>query len=97
MNPSTRAAIKADREIPQDRKGIALQFLGGQGSTPLPRLAVTQAEAARMLSVSRITVYRLVQAGDLHPVSIRGARRYRVEDLAQLAGANRPNQTRETP
>jgi len=86
MNTITRAAIKADSEIPADRKATAVSFLEGKAETFLPRLLVTQAEAASMLGVSRVTVFRLVQAGELTPVLIRGARRYRVEDLRRLAG-----------
>jgi len=41
------------------------------------RLLVTQSDAARMLSLSRVTIYRLVKAGELHPVMVRGARRTR--------------------
>ena len=76
MNAVTRAAIKAD---------AAIAFMDGKAEMPLPRLLVSQAESARMLGVSRVSVYRLVQSGELQPVMIRGARRYRVADLRKLA------------
>lgn len=84
MNSVTRAAIKADPAIPSDRKSAAIQFLMGQTDMPLPRLLVSQAEAARMMGVSRVTIYRLTVDGKLHPVSVRGARRYRVDELRAL-------------
>lgn len=85
MNNITCAAIKADREIPQDRRTTAIQFLEGKTGMPIPRLLVSQAEAARMLGMSRITIYRLVESGELTPVSIRGAKRYRVADISRMA------------
>ena len=48
-------------------------------------LLVSQAEAARLLSISRVTVYRMVKDGMLHPVKLRGAVRYRLSELEQLA------------
>jgi hypothetical protein len=85
MNKITTAAIKADASLPSDRKEAALQFLRGQTDSLLPRFLVSQAEAARALSVSRLTIWRLVRDGILHPVCIRGARRYRVEELQVVA------------
>ena len=89
MNNVTRAAIKADSAIPSDRKSAAINFLMGKADMPLPRLLVSQAEAARMIGVSRVTIYRLTVDGKLHPVSVRGARRYRVAELAKLAEGKR--------
>ena len=48
-------------------------------------LLVTQAETARLLSVSRFTIFRMAKEGQLHPVKIRGAVRYRLSELEQLA------------
>ena len=85
MNSSTRAAIKADAGIASDRKAAALAYMGGKAADLARPLLVTQAEAARLLSMSRVTVYRLVRGGVLHPVEVRGAKRYRVEDLERIA------------
>ena len=85
MNGVTRAAIRADSSIPSDRKPGALKFLAGEASDLARPLLVTQSEAARLLSMSRVTVYRLVRDGALHPVEVRGAKRYRVEDLERIA------------
>ena len=48
-------------------------------------LLCSQAEAGRLLDVSRFTVWRMAQEGQLHPVSVRGCVRYRVEELERLA------------
>lgn len=50
----------------------------------LPPLAVNQAQAARMLQVSRHTIMRLEKDGVLHPVSFRGAKRYSMSELTTL-------------
>lgn len=48
-------------------------------------LLVNQAEAARMLAVSKTTVWRLTKSGALLPVRVLGAVRYSVEQLRKLA------------
>jgi len=50
-------------------------------------LVTNQAKAARMLDCSRFTVLRLEKDGVLHPVMIRGMKRYRLAELHRLAGA----------
>lgn len=87
MNAITRAAIKADKDIPTDRKAGALAYLAGQAEVTLPKLLVSTAEAARMLSVSRQTIWRrFVCEGLIKPVELGGIKRYRVGDLQRLAG-----------
>ena len=85
MNPITRAAIKADVNIPSDRKDAGISFLEERDAIPLKKILVTQAEAGRMLSCSRATIYRLVKTGEIHPVSIRGMMRYSTNDLQKFA------------
>lgn len=48
-------------------------------------LLANQADAGRLLACSRFTVRRMVQDGQLHPVSVRGCVRYRVEELEAIA------------
>ena len=48
-------------------------------------LLVSQAEAARLLSCSRFTIWRMTREGQLHPVKIRGVDRYKVAELEQIA------------
>jgi hypothetical protein len=85
MNRITRAAIKADEAIPADRKAGALAYLNGQAEVLLPKLLLTQAEAARALSISRQSLWRLVQENLINPVEIGGIKRYRMADLTRIA------------
>ena len=48
-------------------------------------LLVSQAEAGRLLDVSRFTIWRMAQEGQLHPVSVRGCVRYRLAEIERLA------------
>ena len=48
-------------------------------------LLATQADAGRLLSCSRFTIRRMVKDGQLHPVTVRGCVRYRVEELEAIA------------
>jgi len=41
----------------------------------------TQREACRALRVSRYTIFRMVRDGQLHPIMIRGLRRYRRDEI----------------
>ncbi len=85
MNTVVRAAIKADPEIPADRKAGALAYLSGQADVLLPKLLLSQAEAARVLSISRVSMWRLVKESVITPVEIGGIKRYRLADLERLA------------
>jgi len=82
MNESTRAAIKADKSIRSDVRALALGVLNERA--PLEPILVTQAQAARMLNVSRITIYRMAKEGKLTRVQVRGATRYRLEELKTI-------------
>lgn len=78
--------MKADRSINPERRAAALKFLDGEAdAAPMPRLLVSQVEAARALGVSRATVRRLVLSGRLEPVTLLKSRRYRLNDLRELA------------
>ena len=52
-----------------------------------PRL-VTVPEAAAYLHLSRVSVYRLIAAGQLRKVKLRGATRIRTDDLDALIERN---------
>jgi len=56
---------------------------------PPERLLYDGAEAARLISVSTQTLWRMVQAGTIKPVKIRGSTRYRRSDLERLAAGER--------
>jgi len=81
------AAISADDTITSDQRDAALSILRERNTntTPLP-LLLTQAQAGRLLGVSRITIYRLVQDGKLHPTKIREALRYQRAEIERFAG-----------
>lgn len=53
-------------------------------------LLTTQAEASRLIGVSRYTFWRWVRAGVIQPVMVRGVPRYRVTDLERLAAEGAP-------
>ncbi|MEI7575531.1 MAG: helix-turn-helix domain-containing protein [Armatimonadota bacterium] len=50
-------------------------------TTPSPRLAYTVAEAAKLLSLSRAQIYRLMNQGDIKFVKIGRSRRITTEQL----------------
>ena len=74
--------IVAPAKIREAAEAAAEAVLRGE---PEPLLA-SQAQAGRALGCSRFTVNRLVKDGVLHPVTIRGLRRYRVSELKKIAG-----------
>ena len=85
MNTITRAAIKADSQIPADRKAGALAYLSGQAEVLLPKLLVSASEAGRVMSASRQSIWRWTRDDILSAVVIGGMKRYRMSDLQQLA------------
>jgi len=58
-------------------------------------LLVNQSEAARLVGVSRYTLWRWVRDGVLQSVMVRGVPRYRVADLERLAAEGAPQPTGE--
>ena len=53
---------------------------------PLSQKFLTVAEVASMLRVSNMTVYRLIQAGDIPAVRVGKSYRLREEDLDKYLG-----------
>lgn len=78
LSPEQRTLLQdlvAGRSVPQSR-------------TDQP-LLLTQKEAARTLSVSRVTLWRMTRQGILTPVEIMpGMFRYRFDDIATVARGN---------
>jgi excisionase family DNA binding protein len=63
----------------------------GVSTTPegeSPVLAVPPAEAARMLSLSRPMIYKLIHSGELRTVNIGRTRRVPVSELERLIDVN---------
>ena len=48
-------------------------------------LLCSQVEAARLLGVSRFSIWRMARENVLHPVNVRGCVRYRVAELERIA------------
>ena len=75
-----RLAMIGDEEIRKDQADAVMGILNerdvGHTCFRAAPILVTQAEAARLLSVSRITIYRMVTEGKLKPVMILGAKGY---------------------
>ena len=73
--------LAAPKKLRQEALVAAEAALDGE----LDVLLVTQAKAAKILGCSRLTIRNMVLDGTLHPVNIRGALRYRVSELRELA------------
>lgn len=79
------AALKLDGNYPPEEICTALKLIDGQKPDHRdPPLLLNQAEVARLLSVSRFTVGRLVSEGVLQKVMIKGSTRYRRSDIVNL-------------
>ena len=97
MNPTSRAILQTvlttDSTLSGLEKSALQQVMEGRieaaGVAPAPDgspLLVPQKAVAELLSVSRVTVWRLTKDGVLHPVEILpGTWRYRFDEVAKLA------------
>ncbi len=50
-----------------------------------PSLLMSQAEVARAWHVSRLTIYRMTKDAVLHPVMLRGVKRFRRDEIEKVA------------
>lgn len=99
MNPTTRAILHTvmttDSSLSEAERGFVQRLLNGDFgdvSTSVAaegeRLLVTQKRAAELLSVNRVTTWRMTKDGMLNPVEILpGKLRYRLNEIARLAQA----------
>lgn len=92
--PSRQIIVTAARAagVPLDLIQAGLATMEGERS-PAPAstsILVNQATAARLLSVSRFTIRRIVAEGILHPVRVRGAIRYSRAELEAVARGQVP-------
>jgi len=78
--------------IPLERihAGLAVMDAIGSRELQIQALLVNQATAAKLLSVSRFTIRRLVAEGRLHPIKVRDAIRYSREELERFAQVSIP-------
>jgi len=81
--------------IPLDRihAGLAVMDAIEPRKPQIQPLLVNQAAAAKLLSVSRFTIRRLVVEGRLHPIKVRDAIRYSREELEKLAEVSIPTES----
>jgi len=59
-----------------------------RGSEVMP-LAVSQSTAAKLLSVSRPTIWRMIKIGQLHPVIICNQKKISLAEIEQIAGCKK--------
>jgi len=96
MNATSRtiliALLTTDSALSVSERQKIPQLLNGESqSESLPsgaptRLLVTQKATAELLSVSRVTIWRMKRAGQLNPVEILpGTWRYRYSEIAEIA------------
>lgn len=82
-----KALITAPKNKQAEIMHYAADFLRGRAPD---KLLLTGAEAARQLSISPQTLWRLRRSGQICPVKIRGSTRYRKTDLDLLAQGSTP-------
>lgn len=99
MNPTTRAILQtvmtSDSSLSEAERGFVQRLLNGDfgdqtGTVAAEgeRLLVTQKRAAELLSVNRVTIWRMTKDGMLNPVEILpGTLRYRLNEITRLAQA----------
>jgi hypothetical protein len=93
MNTTSRALLQTllttDSTLTETEKLAMNRILAGEpesSAQAAETLAVTQKMAAKLLSVNRVTVWRMTKDELLHPVELLpGTWRYRYDELASLA------------
>ena len=64
-------------------------------SRPLEPLAVSAAEAGRLIGVDRSTIYRLIERGEIRTCRLGGRRLIEVDELRRLLSDHRVGEGRE--
>ena len=97
MNPTSRAILQTvmatDAALTPGERDFVQRLISGEispldpnCSTADERLLVTQKRAAELLSVSRVTIWRMTRDCVLHPVEILpGMWRYPFNEIVRLA------------
>ena len=97
MNPTSRAilqtVVSTDGSLTPGERDFVRRLISGEtvtiesaASAADERLLVTQKRAAELLSVNRVTVWRMTRDCVLHPVEILpGMWRYPFNEIARLA------------
>jgi hypothetical protein len=95
MNPTSRAILQSvvttDSSLTSGERELVLRLISGQveeigrGADSDIRALVTQKRAAELLSVNRVTIWRMTKEGLLHPVEILpGTWRYPLVEIMRL-------------
>jgi len=101
MNTTSRAilqtVIASDAALSGDERNALQRLVNGETEVPTAvgnvseHLFVTQKKAAELLSVSRVTVWRMTKDSLLHPVEILpGTWRYPYQEIAAFGRAAAP-------
>jgi hypothetical protein len=97
MNTTSRAILETvlstDKSLSLAERGTVERLIAGETDSlsarsgeEASRLLVTQKVAADLLSVSRITIWRMTRDGVLHPIEVLpGTWRYRSDEIAAVA------------
>jgi len=94
MTPTTQAILSSvatsDPSLSRGERATLQRLVSGQTDTPAAAtngpVLLNQKDAARLLGISRITLWRMTKNGIIRPVELSpGNTRYRREDLATLA------------
>lgn len=84
--PTLDLFLKRLITAPKAKQNIAIESaLAMLNGKPEERLLYSGAEAARQLSISVQTLWRMVRSGEIQTVKVRGSTRYRRADLLKLA------------
>ncbi len=95
MNPTSRAILQSvvttDSSLTSGERDLVQRLISGQvgettrGADGDARALVTQKRAAELLSVNRVTIWRMTKEGLLHPVEILpGTWRYPLCEITRL-------------
>lgn len=92
-------ALRADETLSvTERSALQAALTDVPPDLPATPLLVTQKNAAELLDVSRVTIWRMAKDGLLHPVELLpGTWRYRYAELAALARPAGQPKTNENP
>ncbi|MDD4869489.1 MAG: helix-turn-helix domain-containing protein [Kiritimatiellae bacterium] len=70
--------------IEQQRQGLSI-LSNRPLNDPLKPLLLNQSQTAQLLGVSRVSIYRMAKVGQLHPVNILGCKRFRRDEVEEVA------------
>lgn len=102
MNPTSRAifqsVMSSDATLTSSERTALERLLRGESAIPAlatgsadEQLLLSQKKAAKLLDVSRVTVWRMTKECVLHPVEILpGTWRYPYREIAGLAQSGEP-------